>query len=588
MLHATSAVSAALAALVAVPALAGVDPIFSNQTSAAGVAVSHATSGFQLTEYAGGGAIGDFNNDGWQDLYFISGGGNGHADYLFINNGDGTFTDQAAAWGLTELHKGKGACVGDYNGDGWLDLFVTSAGPVGQGSAPGHNKLYQNNGDGTFTNVAATAGVAFADPSFPSSWGACFGDYDLDGDLDLYVGGFNVSTPSNNGNHLFQNNGDGTFTDVTASIGLFAGIGPIANFGEAFVDMNGDRSPELLLSGDFKGAGTFIGSRYLRNDGDGTFSDGTAAGHLGQEENGMGQTRGDFNNDLKWDWYVTSIYHPPFGWTGNKLYLNLGGQSFVERAALADCDDGGYGWGTVAVDVNHDTWTDIGETNGDNSSSGLFFNEQSYLWINDGGGTSFTEMAVAAGMIHNGKGRCMIHFDYDNDGDQDILIFTNKGPLSLFRNDLPAGPDTNWLRVFLDTNGDPAKAPNGFGARVVVVAGDTQMLRVIDGQTTFLGNSEISAHFGLGAATTIDELRVEWPDGTETVMNNVAANQVLTISSLPAACPADLDGNGTVDGADLGALLAAWGGRGAGDLDGSGTVDGADLGALLAAWGDCN
>ena len=567
------------------PVLA-VDPAFSNQSVAAGIAATHATSGYVLSEYSSGGCIGDFNRDGWQDVFVISGGSVNVPDRLFINNGDGTFTDQAAAWGLTALHKGKSASAGDFNNDGWLDVYVTSAGPWGQNAAPGHNKLYKNNGDGTFTNVANAAGVNQTNPTAQDSWGSCWGDYDLDGDLDLYVGGFLTSSPNNVGNRLFRNNGDETFTDVTAAIGLFSGIGPVANLSQAFVDTDGDRYPELLLGGDFKGAGTFIGSRYFKNDGDGTFTDKTVAGGMGKEENGMGQCRGDFNNDGRIDWYVTSIFHLPFSWTGNKLYLNQGNHVFSETSATAGVRDGGYGWGTVAVDFNHDGWVDIAETNGDNASSGLFFNEQSYLWLNDGDGT-FTEKAVACGFLHYSKGRGLIHFDADNDGDQDTIIFTNKGPLYYYRNDLAAGPETHWLRVFLDTTGDTANAPDGYGAKVSVQAGPNTYTRWIDGGTTFLGMNELSAHFGLGTAESVESVTVLWPSGAQTVLEDVAANQTIVIASIEPPCAGDLNGDGVVDGSDLGELLAAWGGPGDGDINADFTVDGADLGALLSAWGDC-
>ncbi|MFO0873814.1 MAG: CRTAC1 family protein [Phycisphaerales bacterium] len=578
-----AATSFSLAILASTASAAAANPAFSEQASAAGIAVTYATAGFPLLAYAGGACVGDFNKDGWQDLFVLSGGSGNTPDHLFINNGNGTFTDQAAAWGLTAIHKGKAVCAGDFDGDGWLDIYVCSAGPWGQASAPGQNKLYHNNGNGTFSNVAASAGVAFVNPTSQDSWACAFGDYDLDGDLDLFVGGFLTSAPSNIGNKLFRNNGNGTFTDVTASIGLFAGIGPVATLGVAFVDTDGDRYPELLLSGDFKGA-NFIGSRYFKNNGDGTFTDLTDASNTGDDENGMGQCRGDLDNDGELDWYVTSAYFPEVGWTGNKLYRGLGGNSFVEVAATAGCADGGYGWGTVAVDFNQDGWQDIAETNGDGAPSGPFFGEQSYLWINNGDGT-FTEEALRCGFEHFLNGRALLNLDYDNDGDQDVVIVANGGPLALFRNDV-TGPDANWLRVFLDTTGDGANAPNGFGAKVVAHAGALTMTRWIDGGSSSFGTSELSAHFGLGAATTIDSLVVEWPSGATTTLANIAANQTLTIASAAPACPADFDGNGSVDGADLGSLLGDWNGS-ARDLTGDGVVDGADLGVLLGAWGAC-
>jgi hypothetical protein len=242
-----------LASLAVASATLGAPPVFSERTNDVGLGAAHATTGFTNSQYAGGGAIGDFNRDGWTDVFVISGGIGNVRDFLFINQGDGTFAERGLEWGLTALHRGKSACVGDFNGDGWQDIYVTSAGPIGV-NAPGHHKLYRNNGNGSFSNVASTAGVAFADPSAESAWTSTFGDYDLDGDLDLFVGGF-AGAPSNTEQHLFRNSGDGTFTDVTQSIALLVGVGPVACLSARFADMDGDRYPELLLGGDFKGAG---------------------------------------------------------------------------------------------------------------------------------------------------------------------------------------------------------------------------------------------------------------------------------------------------------------------------------------------
>ncbi|MFO0826640.1 MAG: FG-GAP-like repeat-containing protein [Phycisphaerales bacterium] len=560
-------------------------PAFSNQAAAAGVGVSHSTSGFTNPGYAGGAAIGDFNRDGYQDFFFISGGSGNKPDYLFINNGDGTFTDQAAAWGLTAIHKGKGASVTDFNNDGWPDIYVTSAGPVGQNQTPGHNKLYKNNGNGTFTNVATAAGVNAPNPNTQDSWGSCWGDFDHDGDLDLFVAGFSSSGAGNPGNRLFRNNGDGTFTDITNSIALWNGIGAVAGFSPRFVDTDGDRWPELILMGDFKGVG-FIGSRYFRNNGGVNFTDVTVSAHVGLEENGMGHTVGDFNNDGRLDWYATSIYLPSSGWTGNKLYKNIAAHQFSQYATTAGVNNGGYGWGAIAVDFNHDTWTDIGETNGDNSGSPPFGNDPTYVWMNNGNDT-FTDQATASGLIHTGAGRCMINFDYDNDGDQDIVLCTNGGPLTLWRNNLDlTQPDTHWLRVFLTNQGSSTIPPFGLGSKVRVKIGAVTLMRSIDGGCTHLGTPEFSAHFGLGTATTIDELKIEWPNGTDSIYTNIAANQTLTISpTLP--CPADLTGDGAVDGADLAVVLGQWGGPGSADLTGDGVVDAADLAIVLGAWGTC-
>lgn len=555
------------------------DPQFSERAVAAGIDVIHDTSGFVNASYTAGGAVGDFNNDGWQDLFVISGGDGNVPDHLFINNHDGTFTDEAATWGLIDVHKGKGASVGDYNGDGWLDLYVTSAGTAGN-VGPGFHRLYRNNGGRSFTNVAVQAGVNFTSLNSEDGYGSTFGDYDLDGDLDLFVAGF---ANGNLGSRLFQNNGDGTFSDITDAIGLYDST-PISvkAFAPRLIDMDGDWYPDLLLVGDF---GT---SRYFRNNTDGTFTDITAAAGVSQEENGMGQSVGDINGDGLVDWYVASIYFPGIGWTGNKLYLNNGNHSYTEVAQSVGVFDGGYGWGSIMVDFNHDGRLDIAETNGDDSNfGGAFTNEQSYLWIqgNDG---NFVEVALASGLVHTGKGRGMVNFDYDNDGDQDVVIFAHDEVLSLYENEI-SGPDVHWLRVFLDSSAEPLIAPNGHGARVsVTIDGETQV-RVITSGDNFESHSELSAHFGIGSATNIDELRVDWPNGMSTTQTDVPANQTVTIAYGDDVV-GDLDDDGAVGITDLLILLANWGPCAdcndcAADLNGDCNVGIADLLILLANWG---
>ncbi|MEM7168350.1 MAG: CRTAC1 family protein [Planctomycetota bacterium] len=466
---------------------------------------------------------------------------------LFINNQNGTFTNQATTFGLTTAHYGKGVAVADYDDDGFLDIFVTSAGDPGFAGQPGKHRLYRNVNGVAFMDVAAAAGVQFSHPTVQDGWGSCFGDYDLDGDLDLFVAGV---ASANSGSKLFQNNGNGTFTDVTVASQLFLGVAVNMHaFAPRFLDTNGDRYPELLLVADF---GT---SRYFKNNGDGTFSDWTFVSGTGHEENGMGQTSGDFDGDGAIDWYVTSIYQPPTNWTGNKLYLNNGNHMFSEVSALAGVDQGAYGWGAVAADFDLDGDLDIAETNG---GLGQFSGIQSFLWLKDNATFTYTENALALGLNHTDEGRGMLNFDYDNDGDQDLMIFSRNDPMMLFRNDL-TGPNTAWLRIFLDTSAAPLIAPHGIGALVYVTVGTTTQVRTIDSGDNYLSKSELSAHFGLGAATVVNEVRVEWPNGETTTQLNVPVNQTLTISSLapPAFTRGDPNVDAGVNIADAIAILGA-------------------------------
>ncbi len=534
-----------------------VDPAFSNQTAAAGLSGAvHNNSGTPNANYDGGCTVGDFDGDGWQDLFWCGGGDAGTVDRLYMNNGDGTFTNEAAAWGVAAAHRGTGSAVGDYDDDGDLDLYVVSRGPSGGSGLPGRHKLYRNNGDGTFTDVALAAGVNATNPGTADGWSANFHDYDLDGDLDLFVTGF---TSSNSGSRLFRNDGDGTFTDVTAVSGpgggsLWTGVaGNIFGFTPLLVDMDADFYPDLAYIGDFGS------SRYFKNNADGTFTHWTSQSSTAEEENGMGGNVGDVNNDGKMDYYATSIMFAPNGWTGNKLYTNSstgpGDHNFHESSSFAGVFQGGYGWGTVLIDFNHDALLDIAATA---QEGGGVPSQGSYLFINDGDLT-FTDMATASGFVHNLSGKALVRFDYDGDGDQDIVIASNNAALQLYRNDLPIGSETHWLRVFLDTSDDPLLAPHGIGALVKATIGELTMTAVIHAGG-FQSSSELSAHFGLGTADVVDTLAVSWPNGQITTLTDVAADQTMTISSsmvVPCNLLGDVNGDGLVNGADEAGFVRA-------------------------------
>ncbi|MEM7165170.1 MAG: FG-GAP-like repeat-containing protein [Planctomycetota bacterium] len=542
---------------------------FVDVTAASGVYGEYFMPG---EEIPGGGAVADFNNDGFQDIFLI-GGWTG--DKLFINAGNGTFVESAAAWGVNVAHFGIGIAVGDYNNDGWLDAYVTS---LGIGVALGSHRLYHNVGGTHFVEVAATAGVHATSTVVPDGWGAAFGDYDLDGDLDLFVGAWYPS----DGNRLFRNEGNGTFLDVTVTA---MGVVNSRTFSPRFVDMDGDFYPELLLAADF------ATSRYYRNTGFGSFIDSTLSSGTGIDANGMGQTVADYNGDGLLDWYVTSVHSevsqgPTVPGTGNMLYLQEAAHLYVESSLPSGVNDGGWGWGVLSVDFDHDGAVDLIETNG--WPDVIFTNESSYAFRNDGTG-HFADVSANTGIAaHSLQGRGIAGFDYDNDGDQDVIIFGNNDPVRLYRCD-HTGPDKHWLRIFLDTTGTTL-APNGFGSRVRVTTGNLEQLRSLDGGCNYLSQSELSAHFGLGAATYAD-VRVEWSNGVVSLYDETLANQTLTIApGLFTYLRGDCDSDGLFNIADVVvSLQQVFGGGGtvpcerACDANGDGQLDVSDPVAKLHA-----
>ncbi|HIG12031.1 MAG: CRTAC1 family protein [bacterium] len=496
-------------ALTAISSSALAQIQFTDQTLASGLLPNLAPAVGVYSMAGGGAAAGDFNRDGWQDLFVI--GNLARPDRLFINKRNGTFEDQAAAWGVQAQHDGRGVCVGDYDGDGWLDVFITSVGTM---MTPGEHKLYHNEGGVRFTEVALAAGVNQSSPTIPDGFGAAFGDYDLDGQLDLFVTGWIWNPAPSAGNRLFHNLGGGLFQDTT----LAAGISPsgLNGFAPRFVDMDGDRYPELLVAADF------MSSRYFHNNTDGTFSDLSVSAGTSQETNGMGQDVGDVDNDGDLDWYVTSIYTGVN--SGNKLYINQGGNLYREGARESGTEQGYWGWSAVFGDLDLDGWLDLVETNGWSNS---FSDKPACVWHNNGDYT-FTEMASQCALNYAKNGLGLLRIDYDNDGDLDFLFTAYEVQnMRLFRNDTVT--QNNWLRVFLQVPAGSPVAPHGFGAKVRIRIGNQWQMRSIDGGCHYLTQSELSAHFGLGTANVIDEMIVEWPDGTNKSVQNVRVNRTMRV-----------------------------------------------------------
>ncbi len=514
---------------------------FTDVTDTAGIQFEHRPSADHRSgPMSGGGAVGDVDGDGYPDIFVL---GSGDApDALFINQRNGSFVNRAADYGLDTPHRGTGAAFADVDGDGDLDLYVTSFGDRDLVlPAAGQHRLYRNDG-ARFTDVAPDAGVAFSAP-YPDGYGATFGDIDLDGDLDLFVGGWHVlGVGTAYGSRLYRNRGDGTFDDISEASGVLAKS--TQAFGAAFQDMDQDGYPELIIAGDF---GT---SRYLRNNGDGTFTEldpGTGQPvtlatdpnwSIGKAHNGMGLAVGDVDGDLRPDFFLTAIwptFHFESAFWGNGLYLNRGGHRFFEHAAPAGVADGGWGWGTALVDLDHDRRLDIAMTNGwpmdDDITGETFTGEATDLFFQRHDG-AFDESADKAGLTHTLQGRGLMTLDYDRDGDLDMVLMSNRGALCLYRNEtVRDGPlqrvarNQKWLQITLNTQHRPDLAPQGLGANVFIDAGGVQQRAWMTQSPSFLGVGETMLHFGLGTTQLIEKLVVQWPGGETTRLVNLRANR---------------------------------------------------------------
>jgi hypothetical protein len=474
-----------------------------------------------LPETSGAGcAFLDFDNDGWMDIYLVN---SGKSDFynpskplrnaLYRNNRDGTFTDITERAGVFGGGYGMGVAVGDYNGDGFPDLYVTQY---------GRNILYRNNGDGTFTDVTEKAGVSAGGWSSSAVWF----DYDNDGRLDLFVCQFaefdaslGCGTDGAGVRHyciprifkprpswLFHNNGDGTFTDVSRVTGISSHLGKA--WGVVATDVNNDGKMDLFVANDTV-------SNYLYMNRGGTFEEvglvaGVAYSAEGRARSGMGVDSADFNNDGQMDLFVANIDQEIFS-----LYRNNGDGTFDDLAmpmGIGMSTRWMSGWGLKFFDYDNDGNLDLILANGfpddliDQTSSLVKWKEPLLLFHNEG--KSFRNVSAESGPVfaRNFPARGLALGDFNNDGKVDVLISNNDGAPLLLRN--YAGKDNHWLGVHLVGR---KCNPDAVGARVTYQAGDLTRTRMKVGGGSFLSSHDPRIVLGLGQHPKIDWLEVKWP-----------------------------------------------------------------------------
>jgi hypothetical protein len=492
-------------------------------------------------------AIFDYDNDGWPDIFLVNGTrlegfptGQAPSNHLYHNNHDGTFSDMTVKAGLTATGWGQGVCVGDYDNDGWEDLYVTYY---------GKNRLYHND-HGIFTEVAEKAGVAGSGKAWGS--GCAFVDYDRDGKLDLMVANyvdFDLSTAPAPGqraaclwkgvpvmcgprglpgakNILYHNKGDGTFEDVTTRAHIDRTDGHYA-FSVSTLDFDEDGWPDIYVACDS------TPSILYRNNHDGTFTDvavtaGAAFNEDGREQAGMGSTVADYNGDGHLDIFKTN-----FSDDTSTLYRNNGDGTFTDATSVAGL--GLYtqylGWGAMFFDFDNDGWPDLILANGhvypevDGQHLGSSYKEPRILYHNNGDGT-FTDISVSAGagITTAASSRGLAVGDLWNDGRMSAVVSNMNAAPSLLVNQ--ARTANHWIAIH--TVGTKSNR-DGIGARILVRAGSRTLVDEVRSGSSYISNSDVRVHFGLGTVTRIDWVEIHWPSGLTERFADVALDAIQTV-----------------------------------------------------------
>jgi PKD repeat protein len=494
--------------------------LFTDVSAATGVGFQHDGNLIQADMGMGTGAAWlDYDNDGDEDLYVTT---RASANRLFRNT-NGVFTDVAAAAGVASMEDGSGIGAGDYNNDGCIDLFLANS---------YSDQLFRNNCDGTFTDVTAGSGLTVSEERRGTS--ATWGDYDDDGYLDLFVANHMavsdaIFTGTQHMSYVFHNNGgNGTFTDVSAMVLGTEQIGAV--FIGRWTDYDNDGDSDIFIVRDcpFLSSGP---TQLLRNDGgtngvsSWTFTNVTTSAGANWCQNGMGIAVGDYNRNGYQDLFFTDNGNSPGGTDLERdgaVLLSNGGGSFTDNTVAAGVDNNEFSWGASFFDFNKDGWQDLWMAGGALNDAQV--QVPSYLWQNDGDGT-FTDVSANSGGLDTGeRTRTSAVADYDGDGDQDIAIVNYGGQVQLFRNDYQG--INNYLMVDLE---GVSSNEFGIGARVRATASSgTQTFETHAG--TSLGATDAPyAYFGLGASTLVTNLEIFWPSGAVQTLTNVAVNQRMTV-----------------------------------------------------------
>jgi hypothetical protein len=494
---------------------------FSDVSEKAGAAWMH---GFATDEepgpkmMSGGVASGDYDRDGDVDLYLVT--GDITPNVLLINNGDGSFGEGAGEAGLGLAgHVSSGPAFADIDADGWLDLVV--GGVAGSGY-----RVFINLRDGRFEEATSRSGI-ITQRSRQNDYSSGFGDPDGDGDLDLFVAHWGADAPTN---HFWMNQGDGVFFAADAWAGIDIYGESDWSFSPIFTDINGDFSQDLLIASDYGNSEVFQcspGPRFIRS-----------TTEVIDDENGMGSAAADFDNDGDIDWFVTSVWEedetPTWGDSGNRLYENDGLGNFTNVTDEAGVAVGHWGWSACAADFDNDGWLDIFHINGFPSYGEFqtdFRTDPSKLFLNNRDG-SFREITGELELHDIDQGRGLVCFDYDLDGDIDIFTSNWEAESKLWRNDLEDNPGFLQIRL----NGEPNN-PSAVGALVQIRTGDLTQTREVTVASNYASQNPLIQHFGLGGAQRVDELRVRWPHGGETLLTDIEPGQVLTLKALDASPP---------------------------------------------------